>query len=174
MALPGVLIAENSQASQRYFFKDILKFSFLRAVSEVSVEIMGILLALHLNAFCVSLIWLQWFGNAFLLFCLQLGIIYRDIKLENILLDSDGHVVLTDFGLSKEFLTDEVSIWISTNGGQNPTRPKNQILSHGNIKAFERAEKMPSQLLLCGTKSSSNCLQGFEFSVHWSLACQCC
>ncbi|XP_056349478.1 ribosomal protein S6 kinase alpha-5 isoform X2 [Oenanthe melanoleuca] len=37
----------------------------------------------------------------------KLGIIYRDIKLENILLDSDGHVVLTDFGLSKEFLSDE-------------------------------------------------------------------
>ncbi|CAH0546581.1 unnamed protein product [Brassicogethes aeneus] len=31
-----------------------------------------------------------------------LGIIYRDIKLENILVDESGHVVLTDFGLSKE------------------------------------------------------------------------
>ena len=39
---------------------------------------------------------------------IKLGIIYRDIKLENILLDSDGHVVLTDFGLSKELFEDEV------------------------------------------------------------------
>ncbi|KAK9877248.1 hypothetical protein WA026_016990 [Henosepilachna vigintioctopunctata] len=33
---------------------------------------------------------------------LALGIIYRDIKLENILVDAKGHIVLTDFGLSKE------------------------------------------------------------------------
>ncbi|XP_035789373.1 uncharacterized protein LOC118465335 [Anopheles albimanus] len=32
----------------------------------------------------------------------KLGILYRDIKLENILLDGDGHIVLTDFGLSRE------------------------------------------------------------------------
>ena len=37
----------------------------------------------------------------------QNGIIYRDIKLENILLDGDGHIVLTDFGLSREFQPSE-------------------------------------------------------------------
>ncbi|XP_038115259.1 ribosomal protein S6 kinase alpha-5 [Culex quinquefasciatus] len=34
----------------------------------------------------------------------KLGIIYRDIKLENILIDANGHIVLTDFGLSRELV----------------------------------------------------------------------
>merc|ERR1719476_448712 len=38
-----------------------------------------------------------------------LDIIYRDLKPENILLDEDGHVKLTDFGLSKEGIRDNYS-----------------------------------------------------------------
>ncbi|KAI0042540.1 hypothetical protein FA95DRAFT_559895 [Auriscalpium vulgare] len=33
----------------------------------------------------------------------HVGVIYRDLKPENILIAADGHIVLTDFGLSKEF-----------------------------------------------------------------------
>lgn len=56
----------------------------------------------HMGSFSVELTRLYIGQIALALdFLNKAGVIYRDLKLENVLLDVDGHVQLTDFGLSK-------------------------------------------------------------------------
>ena len=49
---------------------------------------------------------LQWFSElaSVIDYIHEQGIVHRDIKLGNVLLSSDGHVVLSDFGISRLFL----------------------------------------------------------------------
>lgn len=63
----------------------------------------------------------------------NMGVIYRDLKPENILIGGDGHIVLTDFGLSKEFPRRQSSI----GAGALPTAPSTPSASSRSSNASD-------------------------------------
>ena len=78
-----------------YFVMDLVLYDdgSPRTLSDVSTE--------ELDEDCV----LQWFTElaSVIDYIHEQGIVHRDIKLGNVLLSSDGHVVLSDFGISRLF-----------------------------------------------------------------------
>jgi serum/glucocorticoid-regulated kinase 2 len=63
------------------------------------------------------------------------GVIYRDLKPENILIGVDGHIVLTDFGLSKEFPRQSIQSLVSPTAPVTPSGTKPEYYSAADVAA---------------------------------------